>query len=82
MRVEEGLLPAPDTATASGGFNPRRELRRVQASGFRVQEVRVWGLGFRGRSQGYRVSLPRARKVDIRLPGKGDSNSDGARPVY
>jgi len=22
-----------------------------------------------------------ARKVDIRLPGKGDSNSHGARPV-
>ena len=22
------------------------------------------------------------RKVDIRLPGKGDSNSHGARPVY
>ena len=22
------------------------------------------------------------RKVDIRLPGKGDSNSRGARPVY
>jgi hypothetical protein len=26
------------------------------------------------------VSLP--RKVDIRLPGKGNSNSRGARPVY
>jgi len=24
----------------------------------------------------------RSRKVDIRLPGKGDSNSHGARPVY
>ena len=23
-----------------------------------------------------------ARKVDIRLPGKGDSNSYGARPAY
>ena len=23
-----------------------------------------------------------ARKVDIRLPGKGNSNSHGARPVY
>ena len=23
-----------------------------------------------------------ARKVDIRLPGKGNSNSRGARPVY
>ena len=24
----------------------------------------------------------RTRKVDIRLPGKGNSNSHGARPVY
>jgi len=24
----------------------------------------------------------RSRKVDIRLPGKGNSNSRGARPVY
>ena len=24
----------------------------------------------------------RGRKVDIRLPGKGNSNSHGARPVY
>jgi len=23
-----------------------------------------------------------ARKVDVRLPGKGNSNSHGARPVY
>jgi len=25
---------------------------------------------------------PLARKVDIRLPGKGNSNSHGTRPVY
>ena len=25
---------------------------------------------------------PSSRKVDIRLPGKGNSNSHGARPVY
>jgi len=25
---------------------------------------------------------PGTRKVDIRLPGKGNSNSHGARPVY
>ena len=24
----------------------------------------------------------RTRKADIRLPGKGDANSHGARPVY
>ena len=29
-----------------------------------------------------RVMIARARKVDIRLPGKGDSNSHGARPVH
>ena len=26
--------------------------------------------------------LPKGRKVDIRLPGKGNSNSHGARPVH
>ena len=28
------------------------------------------------------VAAPVSRKVDIRLPGKGNSNSDGARPVH
>ena len=28
------------------------------------------------------LSVQQARKVDIRLPGKGDSNSHGARPVH
>ena len=27
-------------------------------------------------------SLPAQMKVDVRLPGKGNSNSHGARPVY
>ena len=27
-------------------------------------------------------ALPSSRKVDIRLPKKGNSNSHGARPVY
>jgi len=26
--------------------------------------------------------LPQSRKVDIRLPGKGNSNPHGTRPVY
>jgi len=33
----------------------------------------------------YKLTLQiptRPRKVDIRLPGKGNSNSHGARPVY
>ena len=34
--------------------------------------VRVRGLGFRKST----------RKVDIRLPGKGNSNSQGERPVH
>jgi len=29
-----------------------------------------------------RVNMSSIRKVDIRLPGKGNSNSHGARPVY
>ena len=29
-----------------------------------------------------RHSKPAANKVDVRLPGKGDSNSHGARPVH
>ena len=28
------------------------------------------------------VLYPPSRKVDIRLPGKDNSNSDGTRPVY
>ena len=28
------------------------------------------------------ISLAAARKVDVRLPGKGNSNSHDARPVY
>jgi hypothetical protein len=31
----------------------------------------VFGIGVRG-----------PRKVDVRLPGKGNANSHGARPVY
>jgi len=28
------------------------------------------------------IDNPEARKVDVRLPGKGNSNSHGARPVH
>ena len=31
---------------------------------------------------GRRCRCPRARNVDVRLPGKGNSNSPGARPVH
>ena len=31
---------------------------------------------------GFGVSGFTSKKVDIRLPGKGNSNSHGARPVY
>jgi len=62
----------------------------VPGSGFRVS-----GFGFRisGLHEGAEHELRRADfaqqhpvrdlwKVDIRLPGKGKSNSHGARPVY
>jgi len=55
-------------------------------------EPRVLGLGFRGpgagsgfRGEGAGVrgkGYGGTRKVDIRLPEKGNSNSNGARPVY
>jgi len=68
----------------------------VSGTGFRVQSSRVHGLEFgvqglgrrifHGRlgigvgGSGFRVHL--GRKVDIRLPGEGNSNSHGARSVY
>ena len=39
----------------------------VQGQGLRVEPAEVEDV---------------TRKVDIRLPGKGNSNSHGARPVY
>jgi len=38
----------------------------------------------RGKSDWRKTGNPRTcfRKVDIRLPGKGNSNFHGARPVY
>ena len=38
-------------------------------------------IGRPGTARTFRAS-PAVRKVDIRLPGKGNSNSHGARPVY
>ena len=46
--------------------------RRVGAPGAREMCVSMWA----------RVSAPNYRKVDIRLHGKGNSNSHGARPVH
>ena len=51
---------------------PGSKLRWV-ADGLKLElMVRGCGLGIEGVS----------RKVDVRLPAKGDSNSHGARPVY
>jgi len=68
---------------------------RVQGSRFRVQGAgfRVQGSGFRVRGPGaeevsialvvvLRPPCPAPRKVDVRLPGKGNSNSRGARPDH
>ena len=39
--------------------------------------------GTEGESEFMQAPFPRpTRKVDIKLPGKGNSNSHGARPVY
>ena len=52
------------------GFRVQCSGFRVRGSGYRVEVSMsgVWGLGF--------------EKVDVRLPGKGNSNSRGARPVH
>ena len=43
--------------------------------------LEIYGLRFTVEGAGFHLrTLP--RKVDIRLPGKGNSNSRGARPVY
>ena len=49
----------------------------------------IWGLGFGVWGLGCALTVPAAehlrettRKVVIRLPGKGNSNSHGARPVH
>ena len=39
----------------------------------------VWGLGFGGLVFTKAIC---ARKVDVRLPGEGNSNSHGARPIH
>ena len=61
------LLLRIETAHPSVSLTRQRAGFRVQGSGSRDQGVWVSGKG---------------RKVDIRLPGKGNSNSYGARPVY
>ena len=61
---------------------------RVPGFGFRasVFGVRVSGFGFRVSGSGAHGSSSlksnTPRQVDVRPPGKGNSNSHGARPVY
>ena len=40
----------------------------------------VKGVGWQGGAPGSLLSS--SREVDVRLPGKGNSSSDGARPVH
>ena len=51
--------------------------RRVWGSGLRVDDS-----GHPACGRGLEVLPTRFRKVDIRLPGNGNSNSYGARPVH
>ena len=59
---------------------------RVQGSGFKIQGsgFRIQGSGFSVQGSEFRVqgSPASPRNVNIRLPGKGNSNSHGVRPVY
>ena len=87
MGLGFGVL-GPGSRVEGSGF-------RVQGSGFRVQgvglpevkvvaEERVERLGVAEGLQLRPVQLQvaPARKVDIRLPGKGNSNFHGERPVH
>ena len=53
----------------------------VQGSGRTVKEAKQSMEEFLA-MQGGRYKATWERKVDIRLPGKGNSSSHGARPVY
>jgi len=73
--------PGSAPALQGAGFRVQGSGFRVQGSGFRVQGsgFRVQGSGFRAQEGMCKVDV---RKVDVRLPGKGNSNSHGARPVH
>ena len=65
----EGPSVVRDNAT------PRTRTYRARCSGVRLSPI------FGGNVTVSRYT-PKARKVDIRLPGKGNSNSRRARPFY
>ena len=62
----------------------------VWGLGFRFRvwrsRVRVKGVSLGSRFSGFGFACGRctsgSRKVDVRLPGKGNSNSHGSRPVH
>jgi len=64
-------------------LEPREGSRHSPTVGSYGEAVSLWARYPCSRStECGRARLPRAaRKVDVRLPGKGDSNSHGARPV-
>ena len=55
---------------------------RVGGSGFRALDLVLRVSGFGVRFWGLGCGDLGNRKVDIRLPGQGNSNSHGARPVH
>ena len=68
------------------GFRAQGAGFRVQSAGFWVRGAGFWVLGvwvleFKVQGSGCGVYLAPG-KVDITLPGKGNSKSHGARPVY
>ena len=73
LRQQEGM-PKPQTRQVVmpgfgvSGFALLPGRKKESADG--ITSCLLWGLGVG------------ARQVDVRLPGKGDSNSHGARPVH
>ena len=62
------------------GSNIQFRFNRFMDSGLR--DFGVLGLFSLGSLYKNRKALHHARKVDVRLPGKGNSNSHGVRPVH
>ena len=68
----------PDTAAPGGGLTPFQTSSPLGIAEHRLMSSASTRPTLQSRSQG----TPVTRKVDIRLHGKGNSNSQGARPVH
>ena len=86
------VLPKPPTINLKAGCRqsrrycirqydspPDRTVCQTTPEWFGLQNDRTRS---RCGSQNFTIHTGRARKVDMWLPGKGNSNSDGARPLY